>query len=117
MNETEASGKAVLVGNLYADVAERLDEEEFVELLVAANVRIERIVSTGQAGTPGHWLDQDWAEWVLLLRGSAGILFEGEDGPRVLGPSDYLRIPAHARHRVEWTAPDQATIWLAVHYR
>jgi len=117
MNEAEASGTAALIGNLFADVAERLDKEEFVELLAGTNVRIERIVSTGQAGAPGDWYGQDWAEWVLLLQGSAAIRFAGEDEPRVLGPGDYIHIPAHARHRVEWTAPDHATVWLAVHYR
>ena len=26
-------------------------------------------------------------------------------------------IPAHRQHRVDWTDPEQDTIWLAVHYR
>src|SRR5579863_10274930 len=104
-------------GNIYASVAQKLPSEEFVELLGAPNVRIERIVSTGQCSLPGYWHNQDRAEWVMLLRGSAGLLFEGEDMPRVLAPGDYLHIPAHVRHRVEWTAPEQATVWLAVHYR
>ena len=117
MSEPPSRHEGAFAGNLFADVAERRDEEEFVELLAAANFRIERIVSTGQASAAGHWLDQDWAEWVVLLRGAARVLFAGESAPRALGPGDYLHIPAHRRHRVEWTAPDQATIWLAVHYR
>jgi cupin 2 domain-containing protein len=81
------------------------------------NLRIERIVSTGQASAPGFWFDQDWAEWVLLLAGSAGLLFEGEAEPQVLRPGDHLLIAAHRRHRVAWTDTKRPTVWLAVHYR
>jgi cupin 2 domain-containing protein len=52
-----------------------------------------------------------------VLKGSAGLLFEGEGAARVLGPGDHVRIPANTRHRVEWTAADQTTVWLAVHFR
>jgi cupin 2 domain-containing protein len=54
---------------------------------------------------------------VLVLAGAAGLVFEGEAEPRVLRPGDYLLIPAHRRHRVAWTDPEQPTVWLAVHYR
>jgi cupin 2 domain-containing protein len=79
-------------------------------------VRIERIVSTGQASPPGFWYDQPWTEWVLLLAGAAGLLFEDEPTPRPLKAGDYLLIPAGQRHRVEWTDATQPTVWLAVHY-
>ena len=52
----------------------------------------------------------------LVLAGSAGLCFEGEAEVRVLSPGDYVLIPAHLKHRVEWTNQDRATIWLAVHY-
>lgn len=54
---------------------------------------------------------------MIVLQGAAGVRFEGEAAPRALRVGDYLRIPAHARHRVEWTEPGHATVWLAVHYR
>jgi cupin 2 domain-containing protein len=31
-------------------------------------------------------------------------------------PGDYIFIPAHERHRVEWTAEHEETVWLALHY-
>ena len=43
--------------------------------------------------------DQEGDEWVILLLGSAGLLFDGEPEPRVLRPGDALNIPAHRRHR------------------
>jgi len=104
-------------GSLSADVPERLDDERVDELVSAHGLRVERIVSTGQASPPGFWYDQNWSEWVMVLSGSAGLRFEGEAEPRRLGPGDYVTIPPHARHRVEWTDPARPTVWLAVYVR
>jgi cupin 2 domain-containing protein len=91
-------------------------DEQVSEILARPNLRIERIVSTGQASPPGFWYDQPWDEWVIVLSGSAKLSFESEADVRPLGAGDYLFIPAHARHRVDWTASGEPTIWLAVHY-
>jgi cupin 2 domain-containing protein len=104
-------------GNLLAELPGSLEAEQTTTLVANENLRIERIVSTGQASAEGFWYDQAWAEWVLLVSGSAGLLFEGEAEPRVLRPGDYLLIPAHRRHRIVWTDVDHPTVWLAVHYR
>lgn len=104
-------------GNLLAAVPHRLKEEQFTELAVSEHVRIERIVSRGQASADGEWYDEDEAEWVLVIAGAARLLFEGEATPRSLAPGDYVYIPPHKRHRVEWTDPHQPTVWLAVHFR
>ena len=101
--------------NIFHGLPDALPDEVVESLVEAKNVRIERIVSNGQATPDGYWYDQEQDEWVLLLSGSAGLLMEGEDGPRILGPGDYLMIPAHCRHRVAWTDPGERTIWLAVH--
>jgi cupin 2 domain-containing protein len=78
---------------------------------------VERIVSTGQGSPPGFWYDQDWTEWVILLAGAARLLIEGEGAPRTLQPGDFVEIPSHVRHRVEWTLEDAPTVWLAVHLK
>ena len=103
-------------GNLFAALPAHLDAEQITALVANENLRIERIVSSGQASPPGFWYDQASAEWVLLVSGSAGLLFEGEAEPRTLRPGDYLLIPAHRRHRVAWTDAEQPTVWLAVHF-
>jgi cupin 2 domain-containing protein len=103
-------------GNLFAEIPDRLAEEEVATLLAAPGLRIERIVSTGQASPPGFWYDEDWDEWVLVLSGSAGLLLEGEPAPRTLRAGDHLHLPAHCRHRIEWTDPARPTVWLAVHF-
>lgn len=90
--------------------------EELIETLVHTNsARIERIVSRGHATPEGEWYDQDDNEWVVLLDGAARLVFE--DGREVsMAPGDWLDIPAHARHRISWTDPERATVWLAVFY-
>jgi cupin 2 domain-containing protein len=103
-------------GNLFADLPAELNAEQTTILADWPGARVERIVSTGQASPAGFWYDQDWAEWVIVLSGAAGLLVEGEERPRTLQPGDYLELPAHVRHRVEWTDPDRPTVWLAVHW-
>lgn len=105
------------LGAVFADLPADRTQEHIARIAGSPNVRIERIVSYGQASPDGFWYDQDWAEWVIVLSGSAGLLFEGEAAPRTLNPGDHVDIPAHCRHRVAWTAADSPTVWLAVHYR
>lgn len=102
-------------GNLLADLPERLTEELFLTLADQGGAKIERIVSIGQASPPEFWYDQGRTEWVFLIAGSAGLLFEGETAALTLRPGDYLEIPAHRKHRVEWTDAAHPTVWLAVH--
>lgn len=100
--------------NLFADLPPHLPDELFTSLLEAANVRIERIVSHGHASPEGFWYDQDKHEWVIVLKGAARLRFE--DGMVEMRPGDFINIPAHQKHRVEWTTPHEPTVWLAVHY-
>lgn len=104
-------------GNLFASLpAGRLARELVSELLATPDLRIERIVSTGQSSPPDFWYDQEWNEWVILLSGAAQLIFENEPEPRSLVPGDYVQIAAHSRHRVVWTDPQQVTVWLAIHF-
>ena len=50
----------------------------------------------------------------MLLKGRARLVIAGEAEERVLGPGDAVYLPAHCRHRVEWTDPDHPTVWLAL---
>ncbi|WP_339911437.1 cupin domain-containing protein [Symmachiella dynata] len=102
--------------NLFAGIPAELPDELTETVLDAANVRIERIVSHGQASPAGFWYDQSEHEWVLVLQGAARLLFEGDAAPVEMHAGDYLEIPAHRQHRVEWTTPDEQTVWLAVFY-
>jgi cupin 2 domain-containing protein len=106
-----------MLDNIFSQVPEGQDREELRDLLRTRAVRIERIVSTGQASPPGFWYDQELSEWVLLLTGGALLRFENEAEPRRLDAGSFVEIPAHVRHRVEWTSTSPPALWLVVHYR
>ena len=102
--------------NIFTDIPGQLPEELFDCIIKQENVIIERIVSNGHVTPAGQWYDQKRDEWVILLQGQATLLFEKNQRRVKLSPGDYVLIPAHTRHRVEWTLPDFNTVWLAVHF-
>ncbi|MDO8944857.1 MAG: cupin domain-containing protein [Desulfobacterales bacterium] len=106
----------ISVRNLFDGIPGDVQEEMFSDILQTDRFRIERIVSRGQASPPDFWYDQETDEWVMLVAGGATLGFD--DSRAVdLKPGDYLFIPRRCRHRVEWTDPEQETVWLAVHSR
>jgi cupin 2 domain-containing protein len=100
--------------NLFTNLPTDLPDELFTTLLDATNLRIERIISQGHASPEGYSYDQDQHEWIVVLKGAARLSIEGET--KELKPGDYINIPAHQKHRVDWTTSDEPTIWLAVFY-
>ena len=104
-----------MIRNILADLPDSPDEI-FETLLAQPGIKIERIISSGQATPQGEWYDQEEDEWVLLVCGSAGIMIAGETSPRRLEAGDFLLLPAGCRHRVEWTDPEVKSVWLAVHF-
>lgn len=107
----------ITTGHFFHDAPSGLPDEISQVMLAGRDLRIERIVSHGQASPPGYWYDQDDDEWVMLLEGEATLRFEQGEQLLQLAPGMHVHIPAHRRHRVEWTAPDRRTVWLAVFYR
>ena len=103
-------------GHLFHAIPASLPEEISDCLLQSGSVRIERIVSKGQHSPPGFWYDQSEHEWVLLVKGAATLRFEQGNKTIHLTPGSYVNIAAHEKHRVESTAVDQETVWLAVFY-
>ena len=107
----------MVVRNIFAGIPNEVDKEIVEELVKERNVRIERIVSQGQASPPGFWYDQEEHEWVVMLSGKAGIQLEGQSEILSLSPGDFIRIPPHRKHRVEWTDATNETVWLAVFWK
>lgn len=102
--------------NIFADLPDAINEEVFEDILKRETVRIERIVSHGQASPQTGWYDQQDNEWVIVLSGE-GILEFDNGNQTTLKPGDYVLIPAHQRHRVIKTAEAEPTIWLAVFFQ
>ena len=101
--------------NIFDNMPAIIPEELFENLLVRENLKIERIISQGHSTPIGEWYEQAWDEWVLLLQGEAILAYENGSKTK-LQVGDYVLIPAHTCHRVEWTLPDSNTIWLAIHF-
>lgn len=103
--------------NLFAGLpAAPAAAEQFAELLARPGLKVERIVSTGQASPPDFWYDQPTGEWVAVLQGEARLRFADESEARHLQAGDFIDIAPHRRHRVDWTPADRTTVWLAIHY-
>ncbi|MBT8339720.1 MAG: cupin domain-containing protein [Desulfatitalea sp.] len=104
------------MGSLLEGIPQKIPHEIINTICATGNVIIERIVSRGHASPEGFWYDQEKAEFVLVVKGSAGLKLENEEDIVVLKPGDYLNIGARVKHRVEWTDPTCETIWLAVYF-
>lgn len=102
--------------NLLSGLPKSAGNELFETLATAGETRIERIVSLGHHSPPGFWYDQTEHEFVLILQGAAKLRLEGDDEAVEMATGDSLTIPAGRRHRVEWTSPDEPTVWLAVFF-
>jgi cupin 2 domain-containing protein len=102
------------VTNIFDDFPHILPKEVVQTLIRAADVRIERIVSHGHVSPADFWYDQPQHEWVIVLKGAATLQFE--DGMVEMKPGDFINIPAFKKHRVDWTTPDEPTVWLGVRY-
>ena len=104
------------VHKLHSGIPGELTEELVDVLARGKSTRVERIVSRGQCSPEGFWYDQDEDEWVIVLAGAAKLRFDGNEERVKLVPGDHIHIPAHVRHRVDWTDPHNDTIWLAVFF-
>jgi cupin 2 domain-containing protein len=104
--------------NIFKDIPSDLPAELIEKIAGDAgrDITVERIISRGHASPRDFWYDQDKNEFVIVLKGKAGILFKGRDKIFEMSSGDYIDIPAHSLHRIEWTSAEEDTVWLAVHY-
>jgi cupin 2 domain-containing protein len=102
------------MSNIYKLSQEVSQLEQFEQVVAGKNIQIERIISTGQTTLYGQWYDQHFDAWVILLQGEAELSYD-DDMMIKLKAEDYLLIPAHIKHRVEYTSIEPPCIWLAVH--
>jgi cupin 2 domain-containing protein len=104
------------IKNIFNDIPSNLSKEILDEIILTDKIRIERIISKGQTSPENFWYDQEENEWVIVIKGKAKLKIIDEDELIELNEGDYINIPSHKKHRVEWTDPESETIWLAVFY-
>ncbi|WMI71164.1 cupin domain-containing protein [Aminobacterium sp. MB27-C1] len=91
--------------------------KEISEILAAgSNVRVERIVSTGQSSPKDFWYDQEEFEWVCVIQGE-GIIDWADGARRTLKVGDWVLISPHEKHRVSSTTKEPPCIWLAFFWK
>ena len=86
--------------NIFAQIAEAGEEEQFDLLFKSPNCRIDRIVSSGHSSPKGFWYDQENDEFILLIQGEATLGFEGGKGTCISGPQTDIekrRLPAYSQ--------------------
>ncbi len=88
------------------------DKEQFFPIVMTSSVILEKIESHGFTTPTGDWYDQEITEWVMLVTGNATLTFECGDSLS-LKAGDYVTLPPHCKHRVEWCSVDAS--WLALH--
>jgi cupin 2 domain-containing protein len=100
------------VGNVFEQVPNEDGVEKSYPLWALKSFDLEKIVSYGQPTQEDYWYDQARDEWVMLVKGTAVLLFD-PGGLVTLNAGDFLIIPAHLKHRVEQCSSD--AIWIALH--
>lgn len=118
-NQTELERQTeimIQIKNFFEELPLNRDSEFFEDILEHKGFKLERIISFGQNTPENEWFDQDQDEWVILLKGSASLVFEDKPGEIELKPGDHLLIKAHQKHRVSYTDPEQPSFWAAIHF-
>jgi len=109
--------KSLKLSNIFEVLSfpQKTDSEIFEKIISSPNLLIEKIISTGQITPPDQWYDQPQNEWVILLQGEAILTYENGSNFH-LKTGDYLLIPSHVKHRVDYTSDHPPCIWLAIHF-
>jgi cupin 2 domain-containing protein len=116
MNKGDSSSDT-RVANLLQQVEQASHNDELIDILARGkNIRVERIVSRGHTSDAHFWYDDPQAEWVTVLSGEARLRFLVDDKVVHLGRGDHITIAPHEKHRVDWTTPEEQTIWLAIYF-
>ena len=86
--------------------------KEIVEILKEnENVKIEKIISTGQTT---DWMKQEQEEFVMLIQGQA--IIEYKNKKQELRAGDTIIIKKNEKHRVAYTSENPCCIWICVFY-
>ena len=107
--------KVIEKKNIFATIdIHKIKSEIFEDIISSRVIKIERIISKGQVTPKGKWLSGKMDEWVVLLKGKAGIYFR--TGEKInLTKGDYFLIKSNTKHRITFTSKRPECIWLAIH--
>lgn len=97
--------------NIYNKCQNIQKNTENTEIIVKnGSLKIEKIVSNNAKTKEGYWYNQKTDEFVIVLKGSARLLFT--NGKSILmKKGDYIIIPKKTKHKVLQTSKN--CVWLA----
>ena len=113
------------------DLKDLSEKEEIVEILTGnENVKIEKIISTGQTT---DWQESEQNEFVILIQGEAEIEYFGnknlEKNENIienqrntnnkklqLAKGDTILINRGEKHRVSYTSKNPCCIWICIFF-
>ena len=129
INEIENGNKMEKI-NIF-DLKDLSERKEVVKILTEnENVKIEKIISTGQVT---GWQESDKNEFVILIQGNAEIEYyenknlktneniiknqkNTNDMKLQLGKGDTVLIKKGERHRVSYTSKNPCCIWICIFF-
>lgn len=129
INEIENGNKMEKI-NIF-DLKDLSERKEVVKILTEnENVKIEKIISTGQVT---DWQESDKNEFVILVQGNAEIEYyenknlktneniiknkkNTNDMKLQLGKGDTVLIKKGERHRVSYTSKNPCCIWICIFF-
>ena len=89
------------------DLKDLSEKEEVVRILAEGkNVKIEKIISTGQTT---DWQESEQNEFVILVQGEAEIEYFEDKGDTIL-------INRGEKHRVSYTSKNPCCIWICIFF-
>ena len=89
----------------------RIEDDQPVIYDAIRFMLIKRVVLPN--GSTPDWCDHATGKWLILLRGSAAIDFDGDIGLRQMHVGDYAFVPPLQKHRITTTSK-MPTVWLVV---
>lgn len=92
-----------------------VSKEIFETMVEKNNFKLERIITNCQKTPEGEWLSQERAEFVVVLKGRATLIFKSDGKIQDMYAGDYVLIEPNELHRVDSVSAEE-TVWLALHY-
>ncbi len=89
-------------------------EEDIVTLVDNDAIRVVQIVSKGACSKRDLWYDDNFGEFIYMLKGVGVIQFE-EGYDERLNKGNNIYIAPHMKHRVSYTSAD--AVWLCVYHK
>jgi|SRR5580693_1088175 cupin 2 domain-containing protein len=100
-----------MVRNIFRDVTPASKEPQVTTIAENRNIKIQRVVASGQSSKAGLFCPQEDNDLLVLLQGN--LILDYENGRRVnMAAGDYIFTAPKENNRVAETSHEEETIWI-----